>query len=526
MLKWLAEALLGRSRAASSPDELRALASLHFERADWPRAADAYRAVVEAEPLDAQSWNKLGFACKELGELEEASRCFERTVELAPGSAGALGNAASALRDLGRVDEALERFRAARRLAPDDLDLLSATLFTMNLSTRLSREEIYQEHLETERLLGASSPREPLPRPRRQKLRIGYFSPDLRHHPVASFVAPLLEHHDRSRFEASCYYLYPRPDEVSERLAARCDRWVDGSQLGAAELAARIRADGIDVLVDLAGHTDWNGLRTLALKPAPVVATWLGYLNTTGLRAVDYRITDPYCDPPGTTERFHSEKLARLPQTQWCREKPAFAPALSPLPASRMGELRFGSFNKSSKLTPETLSVWARLLRGLPRSTLFVAGMQGTQAEGVRAALGRLGIAPERLEFAQPVPLEEFLRLHERVDFALDAYPYSGATTTLDSAWMGVPTLTRVGEAPISRSSASILAALGLEDWIARSEDEFIAAALRHAGDLAALSSLRARLRGTLERSILMDGERFTRQVEALYLQMWEAAPG
>jgi predicted O-linked N-acetylglucosamine transferase (SPINDLY family) len=472
-------------------------------------------------PQDPREWNALGLAHRERGELAEALRCFEQGAQIAPDALGLLSNAASAHRDLGDIEQALTLFRRVRALAPDSLDALSGYLFTLNLSTQLGREKIFREHLECERLLGGT-PRMQLPaRAPQERLRIGYLSPDFRYHAVSLFVEPLLRAHDRSRFEIHCYSLHPRQDGTTARLKQLSDHWADCAELSDAQIAGRIAADRIDILVDLAGHTDWNRIAVLARRPAPVLATWLGYLNTTGLRAVDYRITDRHSDPPGTTERFHTETLARLPASQWCRQRPAQAVAVSPLPAAGTGAVRFGSFNKSSKLTPESLRLWARVLARVPGSTLLFAGVEEQRRDGIRRVFADCGIEARRLGFAPRLPLQEFFLLHNRVDIALDAFPYSGATTTLDSLWMGVPVLTLAGEPPMSRSTASLLATLEMPGWIARSADEFIELAVRHAGDLDALAATRARLRNAVEGSILMDGARFTRELEELYRRMW-----
>lgn len=487
--------------------------------ASWTEARECLRNALADNPQDAQAWNRLGLVCKEMGELEEAARCFARTTELAPHSAGALCNAASAQRDLGRVDDALALLRRARAMAPDNLDVLSAYLFTLNLTPSVSREEIFREHLETERILGGRAKKWPARLPR-AKLKVAYLSPDLRFHAVACFVEPLLRHHDRGAFEVSCYYLYPSHDAVSRQLTGLADRWTDCAKWPGEQLARRIEADGIDILVDLAGHTDWNALPALALKPAPLIATWLGYLNTSGLRAVDFRITDRHTDPPGATERFHTEDLARLPESQWCRQPPARQPAVSRLPDA----LCLGSFNKASKITAEVVALWAATLRALPAARLLLVGIESAQRARIVQLFAAHGVGEARLEFAGRLPLEEFRRQHHGVHFALDAYPYSGATTTLDSLWMGVPTLTLAGDAPMSRSSASLLATLGMDDWITRSGDAFVAAAVGHAGNTEKLAAVRSELRSRLEKSILMDGARFTSQLEALYRQMWHAA--
>jgi protein O-GlcNAc transferase len=507
------------------PDDPAAEGARHFAAGDWRRAAAAYRLAVEREPGNAQHWNRLGFAAKELGDSFEAHRAYARATELAPRSVAALCNAASALRDIGRVEEALALFRRARQMAPDSLDVLSAYVYTLNYSTLAGREDVFREHLETDRLLAGGAATAARPRgPRPARLRVAYLSPDFRLHAVAAFIEPVLRHHDRARFEVLCYYLHPARDETTAALQALADRWLDCARWKAADLAARIAADGVDVLVDLAGHTDWNALPVLALKPAPVIATWLGYLNTTGLRTVDYRITDRHTDPPGETERFHAETLLRLPDSQWCRARPPDAPGVSALPARARGRLRFGSFNRASKLTAETLSLWARVLQEVPGADLLLVDVSEGQRAQVRQALAAGGVAAGRVAFAGRLPLAQFRALHGEVDIALDAHPYSGATTTLDSLWMGVPTLTLTSGAPMSRSTASLLYTLGLAEWIASSPEAYVALAARHAADLGALEALRARLRALLEGSVLMDGARFTRQLEGLYEEMWRGA--
>lgn len=525
VLKWLFTQLLASLRAdRGKPEFHRDRARRYLDAGQWREAAASSRAALELDPADPQDWNCLGLAYKELGELAQAQECFDRALTLAPGSLGALCNAASARRDLGSIEESIALFRRARALAPDNLDVLSAYLFTLNLSAHAGREEVFREHMECERLLGALGRDRPrAQRPERARLRVGYFSPDLRYHAVAQFVEPLLRHHDREQFEVLCYYLHPRHDAVSHHLRQLSEHWVDCAGWADAEIAARIESDGVDILVDLAGHTDWGRIPVLARKPAPVIATWLGYLNTTGLRAVDYRITDRHTDPPGLTERFHSETLIRLPESQWCRRGYDSQIAVSPLPAASSGAPRFGSFNKSSKLTREALALWSGILLRIPGSSLLLAGVEESRRDGIRDIFASHGVEPARLAFAGRLPLEQFLGLHRDVDIALDPYPYSGATTTFDSLWMGVPVLTLAGAAPVSRSTASILSTLGMDDWIAHSDAQYSQLAADHAAQTGALAELRAGLRNRLERSILMDGAGFTRQLEELYRQMWRA---
>jgi len=508
----------------SEPEFHRSLAAVRFAQGRWQEVADSCRRAIALEAGDARDWDLLGQALGELGAVAEAKTCFERAIELAPQAVAPLARAAWALRELGQTDESIALFRRALALQPRDLDLLSTYLFSLNFSTRLSREEIFREHLACERLLNPGPPpaefatRLRAPRPR---LRVGYLSPDLRLHAVAMFLEPLLAEHDRDRFEVICFSLHARADAVTAHLRKLSDGWIDCAGLTDAQIAGEIAQAKVDILVDLAGHTEFNRIGVFGLRPAPVTVGWLGYLNTTGTRAMQYRITDRHSDPPGATEQFHTETLLRMPESQWCRYPPRIAVDVSPLPAATAGHVRFASFSASSKVTGEALALWVRALAGVPGSRLLLVGLDVARHEGVRAAFDAGGVDPARLEFRGRVPLQQYFELHRQVDIAFDGFPYGGATTTLDSLWMGVPTLTLAGTGPMSRSAASILATLGMEDWIARDADEIAALAARHAAGLPQLATLRAGLRQRLERSLLMDAPRFTHELEQLYERMW-----
>lgn len=483
-------------------------------------AASALRRAVELAPDRHEAWNDLGCAHRELHEGDAAMPCFERALALVPDFPQALYNGGGVLRDLGRIDEALAWLERARALAPDNPDVASSHVFTLNLSTRHDRAHVAQEHFAYGRRFGGPAGAARGVRPPRMRLRVGYFSPDLRSHPVACFLEPVLRHHDRSRIEVCCFHLHPEEDAVSTRLRGLADRWVNGAALDDASLASAIRAAGVDVLVDLAGHTGWNRLPVLALKPAPVLATWLGYLNTTGLPDVDYRITDPVSDPPGS-EGAYTERLVRLPHMHSCYTPPPADTPVAPSPVVARGRPRFGSFNKSTKVNEPLLRAWGALLRAVPDAELLVVGLEPSQAQAARAILAREGVADARVDIRGRTALEPLLELHARVDIALDTHPYSGTTTTLNSLWMGVPVVTLAGASAVSRSSASILTVLGLADWVAGSWDEYVRIAAAKAADPAALARLRAGLRPALQRSPLMDGPGFTRGLEQAYFDMW-----
>jgi predicted O-linked N-acetylglucosamine transferase (SPINDLY family) len=359
-----------------------------------------------------------------------------------------------------------------------------------------------------------------------RRLKIGYVSSDFRQHSVAWFIEPVLAHHDRERFEIFCYANLFQEDAVTERLKAHADHWRKIYGLPDELAAQQIRADQIDILVDLNGHTAENRLLVFARKPAPVQVTWLGYPNTTGLSAMDYRLTDGFADPVGMTEPFHSETLIRLPECFSCYQPPRDAPAVSELPAKEKGYITFGSFNKLTKVTPEVMATWARILQAVPGSRLALqsAGLgEDAMQQMVREAFAGLGITPERLELhghdrSQKTHLERY----RNIDIGLDPFPYNGTTTTCDALWMGVPVVTLAGKVHAGRVGVSQMSNLGLTELIGQTPEEYVAIATRLATDRERLGALRKELRSRMTASPLMDAPRFTTNLEQAYRGMWK----
>ena len=339
---------------------------------------------------------------------------------------------------------------------------------------------------------------------------------------MSLFLLPVLERHDRAAYQIYCYSIADKADDFTRQVAARADVWRPLGSRPAAELAQAINRDAIDVLVDLSGHTGIGALGAFALKPAPVQATWLGYMNTTGLTRIGYRLCDAYTDPPGRAERLHTEKPVALPNCQWC-----YRPSLSVEPApeaprKKNGFVTFGSFNQVSKLSPGTHRLWAEILRRLPDSRLVVASVpEGYAKDSLLRIFGEVGVATSRVTFLPYVAFDEYFRRFNDADIALDSMPYSGCSTTVDTLWMGVPVITLPGSTSVSRATASILSVLGLGEWIAASPDEYVRLAVKLAREPAALwgSPLRERMRA----SPLMDELRFTRDLEAAFRAMWRA---
>jgi predicted O-linked N-acetylglucosamine transferase (SPINDLY family) len=355
-----------------------------------------------------------------------------------------------------------------------------------------------------------------------RRLRIGYVSADFREHPVAHFIGPVLAARDRAQFEVIGYSDVPQPDESTKRLSAQMDEWREISGLSDEALAELVVRDGIDILVDLTGHAGKNRLLAFARKPAPIQVTHFGYPDTTGLSAMDYRMSDAHADPPGETEKFHTEKLVRLPDVAWCYE-PSASPPVKELPVREAGFVTFASFNNIPKLTNEVLALWARILKGVPNARLkLLTNAPGQSNERVWQEFEKRGVDRARVSIVDRLPREQYLELHNTVDIGLDPFPYNGAVTSCDALWMGVPVMTLAGATYVARQGVSVLLNLGLADLIAASAQEYVEIAIQLAGDLERLADLRRELRDRMNASAIMDGRRFARNLESAYRRMWQ----
>ena len=357
-----------------------------------------------------------------------------------------------------------------------------------------------------------------------RRIKVGYVSADFRDHAVAYFIEPVLAHHAHDKFEIFCYYNHIRTDAVTKRLQGYVDHWRTIAGLSDDEADRLIREDQIDILVDLAGHTALNRLPVFARKSAPVQVTWLGYLNTTGLASMDYRITDVWASPPGESDRYNTETLLRMPDSQWCYHPPPKAPRVNDLPALESGQITFGSFHTLAKITPLITRLWSDVLNAIPASRLLMVarGLEQQQTkEEVQSRFARHGIEAGRIDFLGSQSFENYLRLHQQIDINLDTSPYTGGTTTCHSLWMGVPVITLAGKTATSRGGASLLNALGLSDLVAQTEEEYINIARKLSADRTGLRSMKLDLRSMMARSPLTNGEQFTQYLERIYREIW-----
>ncbi|HUC84723.1 MAG TPA: tetratricopeptide repeat protein [Candidatus Acidoferrales bacterium] len=528
----------------------------------WPEALASLREATRLSPLDLVFWLSRGVTAMHGRQLDDAVQSFQQAVRLNPAMPETHAMLGQALLAQQRTDEAREQFNEALRLRPNyseachDLGRLCAEegliteaiaqyraalaikpapetqtnyLFLLNYLPDTNPEGHFAEHRRWSDWF--EKPLRHLWRPHtndrapNRRLRLGYVSPDLRDHPIASFMEPILRHHRGEQFQVFCYANVKTPDAITRRLCLLAHQWRDIYGLEPDAAADLIRQDGIDILVDLAGHTTDNSLLVFARKPAPVQVTWIGYPNTTGLDAVDYRLTDAISDPPGQTEPWHSERLIRLPQTFSCYCAAAESPPIGPLPALANGYITFGSFNNFRKVSEPTIALWAQLLRAVPDSRLLLKS-QGLgnpkTARRLREQFVRAGADAERIELAGAgLAKDVHLGLYNRVDLCLDPFPYNGTTTTCDALWMGVPVVTLAGHKHVARVGVSLLSHLGHPEWAAATPDAYLAKGRELTSDLSALSALRLGLREQMRQSPLCDAPVFIAHLESAYRDMW-----
>lgn len=478
--------------------------------------------------LDARSTDAhlgISAALRQRGLVTDAMASARRAIALNPRDPQAYFALADALIYAGESGEARRILEAAEWSNDLPVRNVSSYLLYSNYFDSLDAGQVFARHRDYGRLLEASRERPAhgnMPDPGR-RLRIGYLSYDLRQHPVASFVEPVLARRSDA-FHVTCYFTRAVGDAVTERLKSHADAFVYCRNDTDLELARRIRADGIDILVDLSGHTGGNRMTLLTLGAAPIQITWLGYPTTTGLESVRYRITDHAVDPAGA-EAYNVERLIRLPGSYYCYRPAADAPEVQEPPCGRQAWVTFGSFNHLAKVTDATVALWTGVLTAVPESRLLLKARALTD-DGVKQRLAdrfaAAGLPKHRLILAEwKARPDHHLALYGDVDIALDTFPYNGATTTCEALWMGVPVVSLSGATHASRMGRSILGAAGQDAWVARTPEEFRAIASRLAADRPALGTIRRSMRDRLRASALMDEPAFVAGLEAAYRQAW-----
>jgi predicted O-linked N-acetylglucosamine transferase (SPINDLY family) len=511
------------------PDDFKAyanLANLHSARGEWEQAESLLRRALHLAPWQACLHHNLGKVLASANRLGPALACFQEAVRLDPGAADLHISLGGVYGMQGRFEEALACYQRGLALEPKFAAAHEVALFTLHYSPALEPPALAAEHRRW-----AERHAEPLGQPARRfanspdperRIRVGYVSADLHHHPIAYFLTPVLAARDRQRTEVFCYAC-GKVDGWTERILACQPVWKPVGSLGDAELARQIEEDQIDILVDLSGHTAGNRLLVFARKPAPVQVSWLGYFNTTGMRAMDYLIVDPELAPPREPAPFVEEAL-RLPGCYLTYAIPDYAPAVAPAPALQNGYVTYGCFNSLSKIGLHVVSVWAEILRRTPASRLVMknyAFADETSRRLYEDYFAQCGIEPARVNLLGPSPHGAVLEHYAEVDIALDPFPYNGGTTTCEALAMGVPVVTLRGDRFVSRVGATILRNAGLDSLIAGSESEYIEKALVLAAQPELAAEMRTGMRARLARSTLCDCTGFTRKLEHAYRDIW-----
>lgn len=521
---------LFRSALKCKPDFLEARVALANSLEELGKEEDAIDELIVAIEYHPDSkgallnFSMLALKHRRYEDVEDAAR---RILDIHPTENLALELLVNSLWGQGLCADALKALGQLRGKMGYIGDLESRELFLLNYDLQITEIELFSRHREFGRKLEEAVPaNKEFNKNESQagrRLRVGYLSADFNWHPVALFLIPVLEQHSKDGFLVYCYYTAAKEDDITKAMRQLPDYWRDVSSLSDDELFAEIHKDGVDILVDLAGHTSNSRLALFARQPAPVQVSWMGYLNTSGLTRIQYRICDERTDPLGLSDALHTEKLIRMPHSQWCYRPFIKSDLLPDAPVMNNGFITFGSFNHVLKVSPKICEVWAEILKKVPQARLLFVGLNSTRKMSeILTEMILNGVEGDRIGFSTRTNLASYYNLISDADIALDTYPYGGGTTTFDALWMGVPVVAAKGSTPTSRSAASILESVGLDEWVAPSIDEYVRVAVERAHDLDRIKALRKSLRSMLQTSPLMDEERFVRDLESAYRQMWQ----
>lgn len=492
---------------------------------DFEGAEAAFRRALALNPDLVTARNNLAMALQNQEKLDEAIEAFEKALALAPSAAPVLYNFGVTLHYAGRVEEAMAAFRQALQLQPDYAVAHSNLLLALQYRPG-SPEDLIEAHRDFNRrqaqglrALGAHAN----DRDADRRLRVGYVSGDFSIHPVGYLLEGPLKAHDKAQVEVFCYSNGSRMDPLTERLIEATDHWREIGQVTDEHAAEVIRRDRIDILVDLSGHTGSNRPRLMAMKPAPVQASWLGYPGTTGIEAIDYAIMDSQVAPKGA-EAWFTEAVVRLPASRFCFTPPPFAPEPQDVSARAGAPVVFGSFNNIAKVGPEVVRLWGKVLDAVPGSRLVLKWRSLNQPkvrQRIAEAFAEHGVGPDRLELRERSGHADTLVQYGDIDIALDPFPFCGGATSLEALWMGVPIVTLAQDRVAARQTLGFLHEVGLDDLVARSEGHYVLIAAALAADAGRRAELRHGLRSRLAASPLTDAKAFTPGLEQAYRQMW-----
>ena len=486
-----------------------------------------YQQAIGINPNYAEAYSNLGNTFHDLGRLEDSELCYREAIRINPDYAEAHSNLGLLQLDLGKFGEAEASLKEGVRIAPDNPQSYSKFLFLISFLENTS-PDIYLNHLYQFRKLISERKKTTfsdwLLEQKPSKLRIGFVSGDLRNHPVGYFIEALCKHINTDRIELVAFSNIHKEDELTSRIRPYFSDWYSIVGMSDDKAAQTIHEAGIHILTDLSGHTAHNRLGVFAYKPSPVQVSWLGYWASTGVAEIDYLIGDPFVTPIGE-DHHYSELVWRLPETRFCFTPPSTDVSINTLPYLRNGFLTFGCFNNLLKMTDHVVDVWAKILHKVPNSKLFLKANQLLEQSIAFEVLRRFslhGIEEDRLLLEGPSPRKDYLERYNQVDIALDPFPYTGGTTTVEALWMGVPVLTKQGNTILSRQGVGIAHNTNQVEWIALSDEEYVAKAVSFASDIKKISELRNSLRSKVLRSPLFDAPKFAGFFEKTVWEMWE----
>jgi predicted O-linked N-acetylglucosamine transferase (SPINDLY family) len=486
-------------------------------------AATILRRAISIRPDQFETWNNLGNVLQQQGHFEEAAATYQVALRLRPDDPIALANLAAALRDLGQLDEVISNYRQSLAIRPNPA-IGSNLLLVLHFHPASTPRSLWEEHEQWRRMYATHI--QPMPaayanhRDPNRRIRVGYLCAEFNGGPTGRFLLPLLENHSRENVEVFCYANNFVSDAMTARFQGLAACWRSITTLADEQVASLVRNDRIDILIDCVKHMRGNRLLTFARRSAPVQVTYLPYSSTTGIDAIDYRITDQYLDT-ADDDRFFCEWSVRLSGCYWCYVPPAEAPALGPPPFESRGQVTFGCLNSYFKVTEPVLVTWFNLLREVEGSRLVLCSRPGVHRRRAQELAVARGIEPRRVEFFDHRPLEEYFRQYNSIDIGLDPFPYGGGTTTCDALWMGVPVVSLRGRTSVSRAGLSILSNLGLSELVAENVEQYVRIASELAAAPTRLAELRAGMRRRMQGSRLMDARGFAADFEAALRRMW-----
>ncbi|XP_068663278.1 probable UDP-N-acetylglucosamine--peptide N-acetylglucosaminyltransferase SPINDLY [Aristolochia californica] len=507
------------------------LGVIYKDRDNLDKAVECYQMALSIKPTFSQSLNNLGVVYTVQGKMDAAAAMIEKAIAANPTYAEAYNNLGVLYRDAGNISHAIEAYEQCLQIDPDSRNAGQNRLLAMNYINEGSSDKLYEAHREWGRRFMRLYPQYTSwdnPKVLERPLVIGYVSPDYFTHSVSYFIEAPLLYHDYANYKVVVYSAVVKEDaktqKFRDRVLKKGGEWRDIYGIEEKKVANMVREDKVDILVELTGHTANNKLGTMACRPAPIQATWIGYPNTTGLPTIDYRITDSLADPPDTRQ-MHVEELVRLPKCFLCYMPSPEAGPVSPTPAISNGFITFGSFNNLAKITPKVLQVWAKILCAVPNSRLVVK-CKPFCCDNVRqrllSTLEQLGLEPLRVDLLPLILLNhDHMQAYSLMDISLDTFPYAGTTTTCESLYMGVPCVTMAGQVHAHNVGVSLLGNVGLGNLIAKTEEEYVKIALELASDVTALSNLRSSLRELMLDSPVCDGAKYALGLESTYRKLW-----